>query len=164
MLASHRTSHWQVYTRIMPELPSLASGSAYYGVGSPAGLRYHDKVLIPRSNPSSGSQNLENLNKEFQTSTPKCKRQLRSFARTQHKGGKFSSRTRPQETKPQKQTSRANLLIVILSCVQFWTCWHNSLEPMSGEETQFQVQKLRPSLKGRLNNSKLRWVTNSASY
>ena len=119
MLASHRTSHWQVYTRIMPELPSLASGSAYYGVGSPAGLRYHDKVLIPRSNPSSGSQNLENLNKEFQTSTPKCKRQLRFFARTQHKGGKFSSRTRPQETKPQKQTSRANLLIVILSCVQF---------------------------------------------
>ena len=35
---------------------------------------------------------------------------------------------------------------------------------MSGEETQFQVQKPRPFLKGRLNNSKLRWVTNSASY
>ena len=35
---------------------------------------------------------------------------------------------------------------------------------MPGEETQFQVQKPRPFLKGRLNNSKLRWVTNSASY
>ena len=96
------------------------------------------------------------------TSTPKCKRQLRSFARTQHKGGKFSSRTHPQETDPKTKADT-----VTCQC-WLWYSVHNDTKAPSSqcldEETQFQVQKSRPSLKGRLNNSKLRWVTNSASY
>ena len=71
---------------------------------APQGSATMIKSSPPRTNPSSGSQNLKYLNKEFQTSTPKCKRQLRSFARTQHKGGKFSSRTHPQGAKPQKRS------------------------------------------------------------
>ena len=63
------------------------------------------------------------------------------------------------------QGVRAMLLIVKLSPVQFWTWWHlSSQEPMSSEETQFLVQNPEPFLKGWLNNSKQRWVTNSASY
>ena len=75
------------------------------------------KSRFTRSNPSSEIRT-SNLNKEFQPSTLKCKRQLRSFARTQHEGGKSTGGTRPEEARTPKR-ARAMLLIVKLSPVQF---------------------------------------------
>ena len=58
------------------------------------------KSRFTRSNPSSEIRT-SNLNKEFQPSTLKCKRQLRSFARTQHEGGKSTGGTPGRGKNPQ---------------------------------------------------------------
>ena len=76
------------------------------------------KSSTPRTNPSSGSQNLENLNTEFQ---PRLLSANASFGlllgRNTKEASSQAGHTRRKQTP--KQGSRANLLIVILSSVQF---------------------------------------------
>ena len=75
------------------------------------------KSSTPRTNPSSGSQNLENLNTEFQ---PRLLGANASFGLLLGRNTKEASSQAGHTRKRQNPKSvRANLLIVILSCVQF---------------------------------------------
>ena len=114
------------------------------------------KSRFTRSNPSSENQNLKPKH-GVSTSTPKCKRQLRSFARTQHKGAsQQAGHARKRQNPKQRCFYSADCDTQSCSILNFMTLKlpRANVLCLAWEETQFLVQKSRPFLKGRLNNSK----------